>query len=72
MDLSDPWILFSALFIGLVGLALFIYGKKAPDGAVLFAGIALSVLPMLAHTLLAMWGLAGLCCAGVVAYKRLA
>lgn len=70
LDLDHPAVLFSGLVIGAVGLGLFIYGKKAPDLPTLAAGCVLSALPMVAHSLLALWGVTALCAGGLYAAKR--
>lgn len=59
-----------ALFVGLLGMALFIYGKKAERPAILVAGLAMCVLPMLAHGVLAQLGLAAACVVGGVGLGR--
>lgn len=61
MDFDNPSILFSGLLIGAIGMGLFIYGKNAPDFKFLLSGVALSVIPFFAHTMLALWGLSGIC-----------
>lgn len=64
MDFSDPSIVISAFLIGMVGMGLFIYGKKSEEPKCLGAGIAMCVFPMFIHSLLVMWALTGLCLAG--------
>ncbi len=58
------------LFVGLLGMAMFVYGKKAERPAILVAGLALCVLPMLAHGVLAQLGLAAACVVGGVGLGR--
>lgn len=58
------------LFVGLLGMALFIYGKKAERPAILVAGLAMCVLPVLAHGVLAQLGLAAACVVGGVGLGR--
>lgn len=70
MNLDNPGILISGMVIGVFGLAMFIYGKKAPDMGILFGGVVLSVLPLVAHTMLALWGIAGACGVGLVVLKK--
>ena len=71
MDLSNPWLLFSGAIIGIVGTALFIYGKRNEEYKCLGAGIALCVFPLFVHSLVLMWALAGLCIAGVYFLPRM-
>lgn len=63
MDLSNPWVLFSGLAVGMIGTAMFIYGKKQEVPRFLLAGGALCILPVLISSLLVLW----LTTAGVVA-----
>lgn len=69
LDLS-PWVLFSGLFIGLVGMALIIYGRKSEDPASVVGGIALSAIPLLAHSLLVLWLLSAAAFAGTIGLRR--
>lgn len=59
-----------AFFVGLLGMALFIYGKKAERPAILVAGLAMCVLPMVASGVLAQLGLAAVCVVGGVGLGR--
>ena len=71
MNLDNPAVLFSGMLIGTVGLGLFIYGKKAIDTRFLVSGIALCVLPFFAHSMLALWGLTGVCAAALFVSNRI-
>ena len=71
MNLDNPSIMFSGMLIGAIGLGLFIYGKKTPDFRFLMSGIALSLLPFFAHTMLALWGLTGLCASALYFTRRM-
>jgi hypothetical protein len=64
MGLDDPVMLFSSLTLGLVGMALFLYGKRSGSGRSIGAGLLLGLVPLLAHTALALWALSGACLAG--------
>ena len=66
MNLSDPGVLISGLFIGMVGVALFIYGKKQANLRCLAAGAALCIYPYFVTSLLLMWLIAA-ACLGVLA-----
>ncbi|RMH24840.1 MAG: hypothetical protein D6693_09600 [Planctomycetota bacterium] len=50
--------LFSSLIISLVGLGLFLYGKKSGNLKCLGGGIALSVAPYFAPSVAVMWMIA--------------
>lgn len=71
MDLSDPSILFSSLFIGAIGAGLFIYGKKAERFKCIAIGILMCVYPYFVSSLLLMWAIAALCVAGAWFLPRL-
>ncbi len=71
MDLDNPSVLLSGVIIGAFGMGFFIYGKKSADFRALLMGVALSVLPLFAHSLLVLWGLAGLCATAMYAARRL-
>jgi len=60
MNLDHPAVLFSGVLIGAIGMGFFVYGKKTPDFRALLFGVLLSVVPLLAHTLLVLWGITGL------------
>lgn len=70
MDFSNPALLFSGLFISVIGMGLFLYGKKAQEIKCLGAGIALCVFPYFVTSLLLMWVLAGACLAGAFLLPR--
>ena len=70
MDFDNPGVLFSGLIIGAVGMGFFIYGKKNADFRSLLAGVALSVIPFVGHSLLALWGATGLCASVYYASTR--
>lgn len=70
MELDNPAVLFSGLLIGAVGMGFFLYGKKNADFRSLLAGVALSVIPFVGHSLLVLWGTTGLCAAAYYAVAR--
>ncbi|MCB9838173.1 MAG: hypothetical protein H6813_02440 [Phycisphaeraceae bacterium] len=72
MDFDNPAVLFSGMLIGAIGLGLLIYGKKAPDFGCLLSGLALSVIPFFAHTMLALWGLSGLTASALYLMRKMA
>ncbi len=65
MDLTDSGLLFSGLAISLIGLALFVHGKKMDKFRNLGIGLAMMVFPMMVHSLLWLWLIAGACVAAV-------
>jgi hypothetical protein len=71
MDMDNPLLLFSGILIGAIGMGLFIYGKKNSDLGALLMGVVLSVLPLMSHTMLVMWGITGLSSAGMYLLRRI-
>ena len=70
MDFDHPSVLFSGLLIGAVGMGFFLHGKRNADLRTLLAGVAFSVIPFMAHTLLALWGITGLCASALYVSNR--
>lgn len=58
MDLSNPWTLLSGLILGLIGMAMFIYGKKQANFPCLGAGTILCVAPYFIASQPLLWLLA--------------
>lgn len=71
MDLDHPAILFSGLILGAIGAGFFLYGKKQGRLDCLAIGVVLSVVPMIAHSLLIIWGTAVACVGGMYAQSRM-
>jgi hypothetical protein len=71
MDLDHPAVLFSGLVLGAIGMGFFIYGKKQARLDCLAIGVVLSVVPLLAHSLLILWGTAAACLGALYAQSRL-
>ncbi len=71
MNFDDPGVMLSGVLIGTVGMGLFLYGKKAADYRALLMGVALSVLPLVAHTMLLLWGVTGACATVMYVSRRL-
>jgi hypothetical protein len=71
MELPEFGQLISGLFIGAVGLAMFIYGKKRPEPKCLGIGLAMCIYPYFVHSMVIMWGIAALCVAGAYVLPRL-
>ena len=72
MDLGNPALLLSGLFIGLVGVALVIYGKKQSNLRCLAAGAVLCVFPYFVSSLLLLWLIAAGCLVAMVLASRVA
>ena len=70
MDLGSPLSLFSGLLIGLVGMALFIYGKKQADWPSLGVGVVLCIFPYFIAAVWLMWLIAGACIGGLFLLRR--
>lgn len=70
MDLGNPWSIFSGLVLGLIGMALLIYGKKQMDLRCIVGGLALCVLPYFVVSLLVLWGLSVAVLGGLWAWAK--
>jgi len=70
MDLGNPASLVSGLLISVIGMGLFIYGKKQAAPAPLLAGVALCVFPYFVASVLWMWLITGACLGGLYALSR--
>lgn len=70
MDLDHPAVLFSGLFIGMLGMAMFIYGKKQQNIRLLAGGLAMCIFPYFVTSLALTWILAALCVGGVIVSGR--
>jgi hypothetical protein len=65
MDLSNPASLISGLLVGLVGMALLMYGKKQQRALPALAGLTLCVVPYFIASLLVLWVVTGACLGGL-------
>lgn len=70
MDFSNPYVLVSGLFIGLIGMGLLMYGKKSMEPKCIGIGLAMCVYPYFVTSLVLMWLLAAMCVAGVYYLPR--
>jgi hypothetical protein len=70
MDLGSPLSIASGLFLGLISMALFIYGKKNGDIPAIGASLILGGVPMLVHSLIVVWVIAIATFAGLYAIGR--
>ncbi len=65
MDLSDPGLLLSGFAISIIGLALFVHGKKTEKLRNLGIGLAMMIFPFFVPSLLWLWVIAGACVASI-------
>jgi hypothetical protein len=65
MDLSNPAAIISSIVIGVIGMGLFIYGKKQVSIPALVAGVVLCVFPYFVTSVLLMWGVTAACLGGL-------
>ena len=65
MDFSNPGVFLSGGLISLIGMGVFIYGKRMQDMKSLGVGLAMMIFPMFVHSMLVMWAIAGACAAGL-------
>ncbi|MHC4217190.1 MAG: hypothetical protein ACYSU7_01930 [Planctomycetota bacterium] len=65
MDFSSPGLLMSGLVISMVGLAIFVHGKRMEKAKSLAIGLVMMVFPIFVPSVLWMWLLAGACVAGL-------
>ncbi len=65
MDFGDPASLISSMLIGVIGMAVFMYGKKQGSLPALGAGVVLSAETFFVHSVLVMWLIAVACLAGL-------
>lgn len=56
MDLDNPGVLLSGLIISSIGFGVFLYGKKQAQPKCLAVGFGLMALPLVAHSMLFIWG----------------
>jgi hypothetical protein len=70
VNLDNPWAVISGLVIGLIGMGLMMYGKKAESPAPIFAGLVLCVAPYFIASLLFSWLLTAGCLGGLYAISR--
>lgn len=70
MDFGNPASLFSGLFIGLIGLGLFMYGKKAQRLPHAMTGLALCVFPYFVTSVALSWLITAVCLGGLYFVSR--
>ena len=64
MSLTEPWSIVSGVVISLVGMVLFMRGKRDVNLPCLGTGLAMCVFPYFVSSLLLMWGLFAACIGG--------
>ena len=62
--------LLSGAVISLVGLAIFLYGKRMEDIKSIGIGLAMMTYPIFIHSVLLMWLIAAICIAGMYLLPR--
>ena len=70
MDLGNPWALFSGLIISVVGMALFMVGRKQSNFKALGTGIVLCVYPYFVASVLLLWVIFAACMAALYWLSR--
>ena len=70
MSLMEPGPLISGALISLIGLAIFIYGKKMHEMKSLGIGLVMMVYPIFIASILWMWLLAAGCIASLFLLPR--
>ena len=63
-------VIMSGLLLGAIGFFMFMYGKREGQPLTLIAGIAVSILPMVMHSVLLLWVVSAVLIAGVVLHRR--
>ncbi len=70
MDFMDPGPLLSGAVISMVGLAIFLYGKRMQKIESIGIGLAMMIFPVFVHSILWMWLIAVACVAGLYMLPR--
>ncbi len=65
MDMSNPGLMISAGLISMIGLGVFMYGKRMDDVKSLGIGLGMMIFPMFVPSVLIMWVIAVACGAGL-------
>jgi LytS/YehU family sensor histidine kinase len=69
MDLSMGTVM-TGLILGLLGMVMFMKGRRDSEPLVLLGGLLISAVPMVVHTLWLDWTLAGAVLAAIVLLRR--
>lgn len=70
MDLDHPGVFLSSMLIGVIGMGVFIYGKKSGDFKSLAIGLLMCVFPYFVHSLLVMWLATAACFGGMFVLSK--
>jgi hypothetical protein len=70
MDFGNPWSLLSNVLISLVGMTLFVRGKKEAQPSLLIGGMIMCVFPYFIDNLALMWTTFAGCIAGMWYLRR--
>lgn len=70
MDFGSPASIISGLLIGLIGMVLFMYGRKQQEPAPLIAGVVLCAFPYFVASVILMWVITGLTLGGLYFVTR--
>ncbi len=65
MDMSNPGLMVSAGLISMIGLGVFMYGKRMEDIKSLGIGLGMMIFPMFVPSVLVMWVIAVACGVGL-------
>ncbi len=65
MDMSNPGLMVSAGLISMIGLGVFMYGKRMEDIKSLGIGLGMMIFPLFVPSVLVMWVIAAACGAGL-------
>ncbi len=65
MDMSNPGLMVSAGLISMIGLGVFMYGKRMEDVKSLGIGLGMMIFPMFVPSVLVMWAIAVVCGVGL-------
>ncbi len=65
MDMSNPGLMVSAGLISMIGLGVFMYGKRMQDVKSLGIGLWMMIFPMFVPSVLVMWAIAVACGVGL-------
>ncbi len=65
MDMSNPGLMVSAGLISMVGLGVFMYGKRMEDIKSLGIGLGMMIFPIFVPSVIIMWVIAAACGVGL-------
>ncbi len=65
MDMSNPGLMVSAGLISMIGLGVFMYGKRMEDIKSLGIGLGMMIFPIFVPSVIVMWVIAAACGVGL-------